>query len=60
MYGGVEVVPKRFYLNSRQRSVVSFTPRSLYPVGKSPQYPSDMRLDYLMHLKVKAKIKLSL
>jgi hypothetical protein len=29
---------------TRWRWVVSFTPRSLYPQGKSPWYPSDRRL----------------
>jgi hypothetical protein len=31
-------------LGIRQRWVVSFTSRPLYPRGKSPQYPLDRRL----------------
>jgi hypothetical protein len=32
-------------LSTRWRRVVSFTPRALYPQGKSPWYPLDRRLD---------------
>jgi hypothetical protein len=31
-------------LGTRWRWVVSFTPRPLYPQGKSPRYPLDRRL----------------
>jgi hypothetical protein len=33
-----------FYLGTRWRWVFSFTPRPLYPQGKSPWYPLDRRL----------------
>jgi hypothetical protein len=33
-----------FNFAARWRGVVSFTPRSLYPQGKSPWYPLDRRL----------------
>jgi hypothetical protein len=33
-----------FYLGTRRRWVVSFTPRPLYPHGKIPWYPLDRRL----------------
>jgi hypothetical protein len=33
-----------FDLGARWRCVVSFTPRPLYPQGKSPWYPLDRRL----------------
>jgi hypothetical protein len=34
------------YLGTRCRSVVSFTPRPLYPRGKNPRYPLDRRLGW--------------
>jgi hypothetical protein len=34
-------------LGARRRWVMSFTPRSLYPLGKSPQYPLDKKLGWL-------------
>jgi hypothetical protein len=44
-YWEVEVQLHSFFdLGSRWRWVVSFTPRPLYPQGKSPWYPSDRRL----------------
>jgi hypothetical protein len=36
-----------FYLGTRRRLVVSFTPRLLYPKGKSHWCPFDRRLDGL-------------
>jgi hypothetical protein len=36
--------PHILNLGTRWRWVVSFTPRPLYPQGKSPQYPLDRRL----------------
>jgi hypothetical protein len=42
----VEVYLHTFFdLGIRWRGVVSFTPRPLYPQGKSPWYPLDRRLD---------------
>jgi hypothetical protein len=35
-------------LGTRQRRVVSFTPRPLYPWGKSPRYPLGRRLGGLL------------
>jgi hypothetical protein len=35
--------------------VVSFTPRPLYPQGKSPWYPLDKRLDGL-YFKIRRRI----
>jgi hypothetical protein len=44
-YGGVKVYLHSFFdLGTRLRWVVSFTPRPLYPQGKSPRYPWEMRL----------------
>jgi hypothetical protein len=46
-YGGVDVRridPHFLDLGSSWRRVASFTPRPLYPQGKSPQYPLDRRL----------------
>jgi hypothetical protein len=44
-YLGVEVQLHSFFdLGTRWRWVVSFTPRPLYPQGKNPWYPLDMRL----------------
>jgi hypothetical protein len=43
-YGGVEVCSTFLDLSTRWRSVVSFTPRLLYPRRKSPRYPLDTRL----------------
>jgi len=41
-FGGSEgVAPCIFYLGSRWRWVVSFTPQPLYPQGRSPWYPLD-------------------
>jgi hypothetical protein len=43
--GAVEVYLHSFFdLGTRWRWVVSFTPRPLYPQGKSPWYPLDRRL----------------
>jgi hypothetical protein len=42
-YWGVEL-HSFFDLGIRLRRVVSFTPRPLYPQGKSPWYPLDRRL----------------
>jgi hypothetical protein len=38
------IVPRILDLGTRWRWVVSFTPRPLYPQGKSPLYPLDRRL----------------
>jgi hypothetical protein len=38
------IAPRILDLGARLRSVVSFTPRPLYPQGKSPSYPLDRRL----------------
>jgi hypothetical protein len=35
---------KYFYLGTRWKWVVRFTPRPLYPQGKCPCYPLDRRL----------------
>jgi hypothetical protein len=44
-FGGVEVWLHAFFdLGTRWRWVVSFTPRPLYPQGKSPRYPLDRKL----------------
>jgi hypothetical protein len=44
-YWGVEIQLHAFFdLGTRWRWVVSFTPRPLYPPGKNPGYPLDMRL----------------
>jgi hypothetical protein len=44
-YGGVDVQLHSFFdLGTRWRWVVSFTPRPLYPQGKSPSYPLDRSL----------------
>jgi hypothetical protein len=44
-YLGVKVQLHSFFdLGTRWRWVVSFTPRPLYPQGKSPSYPLDRRL----------------
>jgi hypothetical protein len=39
------IYPNFLDLGTRWRLVVSFTPRPLYPWGKSPWYPMDRRLD---------------
>jgi hypothetical protein len=38
------IAPRILDLGTRWRRVVSFTPRPLYPQGKSPWYPLDRRL----------------
>jgi hypothetical protein len=43
-WGSGDTAPCIFYLGSRWRWVVSFTPRPLYSQGKSPWYPLDRRL----------------
>jgi hypothetical protein len=43
-YGGVDVEIDVFLISALVGGVVSFTPRPLYPQGKSPQYPLDRRL----------------
>jgi hypothetical protein len=43
-WGNVSIAPHIFDLCTRCRWVVSFTPRPLYPQGKSPCYPLDRRL----------------
>jgi hypothetical protein len=43
-YWGVEVKLHAFLTSALDRSVISFTPRPLYPQGKSPWYPFDRRL----------------
>jgi len=45
MYGGVEgIAPHILYLGAKWGWVFSFTPRLLYPWGKSLWYPLDRRL----------------
>jgi hypothetical protein len=45
MYRGSRgIAPRILNLGPRWRRVVSFTPRPLYPQGKSPRYPLDRRL----------------
>jgi hypothetical protein len=45
LYWGIGgIVPRILDLGTRWRWVVSFTPRPLYPHGKSPWYPLDRRL----------------
>jgi hypothetical protein len=42
--GSGGTAPRILDLGTRRRLVVSFTPQSLYPRGKSLRYPLDMRL----------------
>jgi hypothetical protein len=42
--GSGGIAPRILDLSTRWRWVVSFTPRPLYPQGKSPWYPLDRRL----------------
>jgi hypothetical protein len=42
--GSRGIAPRILDLCTRWRWVVSFTPRPLYPQGKSPWYPLDKRL----------------
>jgi hypothetical protein len=42
--GSEGIAPLILWLGTRWRWMVSFTPRSLYPQGKSPWYPVDRRL----------------
>jgi len=42
--GGGVIAPRIFNLGARWMWVGSFTPWSLYPRGKSPQYPLDSKL----------------
>jgi len=44
MCGSGGIAPSVFHLGPRWRWLVSFTPRPLYPQGKSPWYPLDRRL----------------
>jgi hypothetical protein len=45
-YGGSGCIDLRILdLGTSWRWMVSFTPRPLYPLGKSPRYPLDRRLD---------------
>jgi hypothetical protein len=51
--GGVEIWLHAFFdLGTRWRWVVSFTPRPLYPQGKSPCYLLDRRMDGLQSRSV--------
>jgi hypothetical protein len=43
-WGAGGITPYIFSLSTRWKWVVSFTPRPLYPQGKSPWYPLDRRL----------------
>jgi hypothetical protein len=42
--GAGGITPRILYLGTKWRWVVSFTPRPLYPQGKSPWYPLEKRL----------------
>jgi hypothetical protein len=42
--GSGGIAPRILNLGTRWRWVVGFTPRPLYPQGKSPRYPLDRRL----------------
>jgi hypothetical protein len=43
-WGSGGIAPRILDIGTRWMTVVSFTPRSLYPQGKSPWYPLDRRL----------------
>jgi hypothetical protein len=43
-WGSEGIAPRILALSTRLRRVVSFTPRPLYPQGKSPSYPLNRRL----------------
>jgi hypothetical protein len=43
-WGSGGIAPRILDLGTRWRQMVSFTPRPLYPQGKSPSYPLDRRL----------------
>jgi hypothetical protein len=43
-WGSVGIAPRILDLGTRWRSMVSFTPRPLYPAGKCSWYPLDRRL----------------
>jgi hypothetical protein len=43
-WGSGGIAPRIIHLGNRRRRAVSFTPRPLYPQGKSPWYPLDRRL----------------
>jgi hypothetical protein len=45
VWGSGCIYPHFLDLGTNRRRVVSFTPQSLYPRGKSPRYPLDRRLD---------------
>jgi hypothetical protein len=45
VYGGGGIAPRILDLGTRWKWVVSFTPRPLYPQGKSSWYSLDRRLD---------------
>jgi hypothetical protein len=47
--GSGGTAPRIFDLGARCRWLVSFTPRPLYPQGKSPWYPLDRRLGVLQN-----------
>jgi len=48
--GSGVIAPRIFDLGTRWSWVVSFTPRQLYPEGRSPRYPLDRRLGGLQSL----------
>jgi hypothetical protein len=47
--GSGDIAPPILDLGNRWRWVVSFTPRPLYPQGKSPWYLLDRRLGVSLH-----------
>jgi hypothetical protein len=49
------IVPRILDLGTKWMWVVSFTPRPLYPQGKSPWHPSDRRLYYTHRRKLTSR-----
>jgi hypothetical protein len=47
-----DITPRVLDLSTRWRSVVSFTPRPLYPQGKSPWYTLGRRLSECSKFKI--------
>jgi hypothetical protein len=55
-WGSGAIAPRLHDLGTRWRGVVSFTPRPLYPQGKSPRNPLDRRLGGPLEKVVKRKV----